>query len=480
MGDTGPCGPCTEIHFFNGDASGGVPYGRFGEEPTPDGIGWMEIWNLVFMQFERSIEPTGEAKLAPLPTPCVDTGAGPRAPRERAPGRDEQLRHRSASARSSRRPREIPASATAARRATTTSRCASSPITRARRRSSIAEGVFPDRAGREYVLRRVMRRAIRHGHRLGIATPFLHEVALEVVRHDGRRSTRSSRSARSSSRASPSRRKCASARRSSAASSSSTKSIVGDATARGDDPAGRRPRSSSTTRTASRSISRRSSRASAASTVDVDGLRARARGAARAQRRLEGRRRGRSTHVWRDVLARGRRRRRPPACSSPATSAKRARVRVVALVTDGALVDARDRGGEVAIVVTDVTPFYGESGGQVGDAGSSRSRGGEPARFAVRRHAEAARRPRRAPSARCAKGALAVGDAVAPRGRPRAPHRDAPQPLGDAPPALGAPHGARRAGDAEGLARRPRPPALRLLARQAADAARRSRASRIS
>ena len=50
----------------------------------------------------------------------------------------------------------------------------------------IAEGVFPDRAGREYVLRRVMRRAIRHGHRLGIREPFLHEVALEVVRADGR------------------------------------------------------------------------------------------------------------------------------------------------------------------------------------------------------------------------------------------------------------------------------------------------------
>src|SRR5579883_954646 len=75
MGETGTCGPSTEIHWFNGDASGGVPYHRFGDEPTPDGLGWTELWNLVFMQFERSIEPGGTAKLTQLPRPCVDTGA---------------------------------------------------------------------------------------------------------------------------------------------------------------------------------------------------------------------------------------------------------------------------------------------------------------------------------------------------------------------------------------------------------------------
>src|SRR3984957_13117563 len=76
MGETGPCGPCTEIHWFNGDASNGVPYGTFGDDPTPDGLGWTEIWNLVFMQFERALEPGGEARLTPLPRPCVDTGMG--------------------------------------------------------------------------------------------------------------------------------------------------------------------------------------------------------------------------------------------------------------------------------------------------------------------------------------------------------------------------------------------------------------------
>jgi len=68
MGDTGPCGPCTEIHFWNGEGSADLS--TFLEEPTPDGKGWMEIWNLVFMQFERSIV-SGEARLEKLPKPCV-------------------------------------------------------------------------------------------------------------------------------------------------------------------------------------------------------------------------------------------------------------------------------------------------------------------------------------------------------------------------------------------------------------------------
>src|SRR6478735_8511162 len=72
MGDTGPCGPCTEIHFFTGDKP---DLALFNQEPGADGRGWMEIWNLVFMQFDRTIE-NGKAKLAPLPSPCVDTGAG--------------------------------------------------------------------------------------------------------------------------------------------------------------------------------------------------------------------------------------------------------------------------------------------------------------------------------------------------------------------------------------------------------------------
>src|ERR1700722_16266907 len=69
MGETGPCGPCSEIHYFHGEDP---DLRTFGEEPTPDGYGWMEVWNLVFMQFERR-EESGRFVLGRLPKPSVDT-----------------------------------------------------------------------------------------------------------------------------------------------------------------------------------------------------------------------------------------------------------------------------------------------------------------------------------------------------------------------------------------------------------------------
>ena len=65
MGDTGPQGPCSEIHYWLGD--GAADLSRFGDEPGPDGSGWVEIWNLVFMQFERAQK---DAPLVPLPRPA--------------------------------------------------------------------------------------------------------------------------------------------------------------------------------------------------------------------------------------------------------------------------------------------------------------------------------------------------------------------------------------------------------------------------
>ncbi|HWP06912.1 MAG TPA: alanine--tRNA ligase [Polyangiaceae bacterium] len=176
MGETGPCGPSSEIYFCNGPT---VDFATFGEEQTPEGLGWIEIWNLVFMQFERTLDD-GVARLDPLPAPSVDTGAGLerlasvcagqlsnydtdvlRALIDRAAG----LAGKSYGA--SRSPDDVSLRVIADHARTTA--------------FLIAEGVVPDRTGREYVLRRVMRRAIRHGHRLGIEKPFLHEVALGVV-----------------------------------------------------------------------------------------------------------------------------------------------------------------------------------------------------------------------------------------------------------------------------------------------------------
>src|SRR6478736_5595725 len=150
MGETGPCGPSSEIFFCNGP---NVDSATFGDEQTVEGYGWMEIWNLVFMQFERSLVG-GEYKLADLPAPSIDTGAG----------------------------LECLACVTQGKTNNYDTDLLRQLIDHARTTAFlIAEGVMPDRSGKEYVLRRVMRRAIRHGHWLGIERLFLHQVALRVV-----------------------------------------------------------------------------------------------------------------------------------------------------------------------------------------------------------------------------------------------------------------------------------------------------------
>jgi alanyl-tRNA synthetase len=181
MGDVGPCGPCTEIHFYTGD--GEPTLGTFGDEPGPDGVGWMEIWNLVFMQFERR-KADGGFVMDALPKPCVDTGAGLERAASVLQGKrsnyDSDLLRAlvEKAAELSKKPYggtlgdDDVSMRVIADHARTTA-------------FLIAEGVFPDRGDREYVLRRVMRRAIRHGHRLGIREPFLHQVALEVVSQMG-------------------------------------------------------------------------------------------------------------------------------------------------------------------------------------------------------------------------------------------------------------------------------------------------------
>jgi alanyl-tRNA synthetase len=176
MGDTGPCGPCSEIHYYHGN---GCPLEQFGEEQLPDGQGWMEIWNLVFMQFERSIVG-GASKLDALPAPSIDTGAGLERVSGVVQGKTSNYdvdllreivecaaRIAGKEYRGSMSPDDVSMRVIADHARTTA--------------FLIAEGIMPDRNGREYVLRRVMRRAIRHGHRLGIRRPFLHEVATRVV-----------------------------------------------------------------------------------------------------------------------------------------------------------------------------------------------------------------------------------------------------------------------------------------------------------
>jgi len=174
MGDTGPCGPCSEIHYCLGLDE--IDPRTFGEEPASDGRGWFELWNLVFMQFERH----ADGKMEPLPAPSIDTGAGLERIAVVKQGvlsnYDTDLLRPIvdlASEISGKRYRDSQSDDDISMRVIADHARTTAFL--------ISEGVFPDKDGRAYVLRRVMRRAIRHGHRLGIHEPFLHHCALRVV-----------------------------------------------------------------------------------------------------------------------------------------------------------------------------------------------------------------------------------------------------------------------------------------------------------
>jgi alanyl-tRNA synthetase len=177
MGDTGPCGPCSEIHYFQGD-----------EPPCPEQAAgraclgvececdrWLEIWNLVFMQFNRD----ASGRLEPLPAPCVDTGMGleriAAVVQDKLSNYDSDLFQPLIAATAARCGRTYgakPEDDVSLRviadhlRATT---------------FLVGDGVMPGNEGRGYVLRKIMRRAMRHGKRLGLDGPFLNELVDLVV-----------------------------------------------------------------------------------------------------------------------------------------------------------------------------------------------------------------------------------------------------------------------------------------------------------
>ena len=174
MGDTGPCGPCSELHYCLGLDD--IDPRTFGEEPAADGRGWFELWNLVFMQFDRY----ADGRMDSLPAPSIDTGAGLERIAVVKQGvlsnYDTDLLRPIvdlASEISGKRYRESQSNDDVSMRVIADHARTTAFL--------ISEGVFPDKEGRAYVLRRVMRRAIRHGHRLGIHEPFLHHCALRVV-----------------------------------------------------------------------------------------------------------------------------------------------------------------------------------------------------------------------------------------------------------------------------------------------------------
>jgi alanyl-tRNA synthetase len=171
MGDTGPCGPCSEIFYDHGPEIPGGPPGS----PDEDGDRYVEIWNLVFMQYERS----ADGVLTPLPKPSVDTGMGL-----------ERVAAVMQGVHSNYEIDLFKALIQAAAVVTETSdlEASSLRVIADHIRAStflIIDGVVPSNEGRGYVLRRIIRRAIRHGHKLGQTRPFFHLLVPTLVREMG-------------------------------------------------------------------------------------------------------------------------------------------------------------------------------------------------------------------------------------------------------------------------------------------------------
>ena len=165
MGDTGPCGPCSEIYYDHGDQYEGTPPGS----PGDDGDRFVEIWNLVFMQFNR--DAAGD--LTPLPKPSVDTGMG----LERVTAVMQGV---NSNYETDLFLNLIKASEKAIKSAGEPSHKVIADHIRSVS-FLIADGVMPSNEGRGYVLRRIMRRAIRHGYKLGAKKPFLHTLVAPLV-----------------------------------------------------------------------------------------------------------------------------------------------------------------------------------------------------------------------------------------------------------------------------------------------------------
>ncbi|WP_070989924.1 alanine--tRNA ligase [Halofilum ochraceum] len=171
MGDTGPCGPCSEIFYDHGPGIEGGPPGT----PEEDGDRYVEIWNLVFMQYDRDADGT----MNPLPAPCVDTGMG----LERIAAVMQGV-HDNYEIDLFRRLLDAVADlAQTGERDNASLRVIADHI-----RSCaflIVDGVLPSNEGRGYVLRRIIRRAARHGYQLGLREPFFHRLVEPLIHEMG-------------------------------------------------------------------------------------------------------------------------------------------------------------------------------------------------------------------------------------------------------------------------------------------------------
>ncbi len=166
MGDTGPCGPCSEIFYDHGEHIDGTPPGAEGDE----GDRFIEIWNLVFMQFNRD----ESGKMEPLPKPSVDTGMGL-----------ERIAAVLQGVNSNYETDVFKDLINASEKILGSEGSTSHKVIADHIRSSvflISDGVIPEKEGRGYVLRRIMRRGIRHGYKIGAKKPFMYLLVKDLIK----------------------------------------------------------------------------------------------------------------------------------------------------------------------------------------------------------------------------------------------------------------------------------------------------------
>ncbi|WP_024889922.1 alanine--tRNA ligase [Luteimonas huabeiensis] len=391
MADTGPCGPCTEIFYDHGPHIAGGPPGS----PDEDGDRYIEIWNLVFMQFDR--QPDGT--LLPLPAPCVDTGMG--------------LERLTAVLQHVHSNYEIDLFQALIRKAAELTATADLENKSLRVIADhiracaflIVDGVLPSNEGRGYVLRRIVRRALRHGWMLGVREPFFHRMVgtLDALMGEVYPELRAARELVERSLRAEEERFAetldAGMRIFDEVAARSAGVIPGEDAFRLYDTYG-------FPLDLTADIARE--RGLQVDTAGFDAAMARQRETARAAGKFAS-----GTGLPADLVA------QIPATAFLGYDQLQAEgLEVVALLRDGRPVERVEQ-GEEAVVILDRTPFYAESGGQVGDTGTLEGDGvrfevADTRKFAGQFHGHIGR---------VAAGALARGDRLG--GRVEAARRGA-------------------------------------------------------
>jgi alanyl-tRNA synthetase len=348
MGDTGPCGPCSEIFYDHGDHIFGGPPGS----PDEDGDRFVEIWNLVFMQFEQS----ADGSRSELPKPSIDTGMGIERVAAVMQGVHDNYDTDTFKAL-------IGASESLTGVAAEGDSKASHRVIADHLRSTsflMADGVLPSNEGRGYVLRRIMRRAMRHAHLLGASEPLMHRLVPALVTEMGQAYPELVRGQaliqevleREETQFRKTLDKGLRLLDDATVSMGEDGELNGETAFKLYDTYGF-PYDLTEDALRSRGIS--------VDRAGFDAAMERQKAAARAAWKGSGQ--AADSEVWFDIAE------REGGTEFTGYTSTSGEGTVVALVKDGAEVESVAAGDEV-LILTNQTPFYGESGGQTGDVGS--------------------------------------------------------------------------------------------------------------